>query len=318
MKATEPQDAPRHPRHDAGSVASPVHNSAPRPHFEVLAAETAKNVVRFARRFPASDHDLTVVVPAYNEQQRLPATLDGLADYLNGWGLDYRVIVVDDGSRDQTGRLTDTRGPRFSTISQANRGKGAAVRNGMLHATGHAVAFTDADLPYDLDGLKTGYQSIATGECQVVFGARDLRESVVLAPRRVMRTLATHVFRSIVRRLVSSRITDTQCGLKIFSRRAALEIFTRTTIDGFAFDAEVVYLTHRLKLPFQRIPVTLINEYASTISLSRHALPMLLDVARVRRRALGGEYVLDGAVPPIVIESAPIEQATSEPARAAA
>ncbi|MSR56286.1 MAG: glycosyltransferase [Planctomycetaceae bacterium] len=313
MKATEPQDAPRHPRHDAGSVASPAHISAPRPHFEVLAAETANNVVRFARRFPASDHELTVVVPAYNEEQRLPATLDGLADYLNRWGIDYRVLVVDDGSRDRTAQLTDGRGARFSTISQANRGKGAAVRNGMIHATGKAIAFTDADLPYDLDGLKTGYRAIAAGDCQVVFGARDLRESAVLAPRRLMRTVATLVFRSIVRRLVSSQITDTQCGLKVFSRRAALEIFTRTTIDGFAFDAEVVYLTHRLELPFRRIPVTLINEYASTISLSRHALPMLLDVSRVRRRALGGEYVLDGAVPPILIESA-----TVEPAHAAA
>ena len=82
--------------------------------------------------------------------------------------------------------------------------------------------------------------------------------------------------------MVSREVTDTQCGLKLFSRRAALEIFGRATIDGFAFDAEVVMLTHRLGLPFRRVPVTLVNEFSSTLSLRRNALPMLLDVMRLR------------------------------------
>ncbi|HLJ11513.1 MAG TPA: glycosyltransferase [Planctomycetaceae bacterium] len=259
------------------------------------------------------DHDLTVIVPAFNEERRLPATLDGLSAYLDDWGIDYRVLVVDDGSRDGTARLTCGRGPRFSTISQPNRGKGAAVRNGMLRATGNVVAFTDADLPYDLDGVRTAYDAIAGKACEAVFGARDLKESAVLAPRRILRTLATLTFRSIVHRLVSREVTDTQCGLKVFSRRATVEIFSRTTIDGFAFDAEVVYLTHRLALPFTRIPVTLINEYASTISLTRHALPMLLDVFRVRLRDALGVY--DSSPAPL---AAVIEAAEPEKARTAA
>ena len=163
----------------------------------------------------------------------------------------------------------------------------------MLRATGEVVAFTDADLPYDLDGVRRAYDAIAGNQCEVVFGARDLEDSAVRAPRRVMRTLATWVFRSIVQFLVSRQVTDTQCGLKVFSRRAAVEIFSRTTVDGFAFDAEVVYLTHRLSIPYRRIPVTLINEYGSTISLSRHALPMLLDVIGLRVRALTGAYDLE-------------------------
>jgi dolichyl-phosphate beta-glucosyltransferase len=247
-------------------------------------------------QFPVADHDLTIVVPAYNEESRLPATLDGLEAYLDQWGIDYRVLVVDDGSRDATARLTSGRGPRFATIRQPNAGKGAAVRNGMLQATGRVVAFTDADLPYDLDGLRAAHEAIHGGRCEVVFGARDLQESAVRAPRRFLRTLATWVFRSIVAQLVSRQVTDTQCGLKVFSRRAALEIFSRTTIEGFAFDAEVVFLTHRLTLPFRRIPVTLVNEYGSTISLSRHALPMLLDVFALRMRAWRGEYELERAV----------------------
>ena len=139
----------------------------------------------------------------------------------------------------------------------------------------------------------------------MVFGARDIEGSENLAPRRLLRRLATFAFREIVRRLVSHEVTDTQCGLKLFSRRAALEIFGRATIDGFAFDAEVVLLTHRLGLPFRRVPVTLVNEFSSTLSLRRNALPMLLDVLRLRLRdRTGGSlpapqfvFAADGASP---------------------
>lgn len=237
-----------------------------------------------------SDHDLTVIVPAYNEESRLPVTLDGLAEFLNGWGVDYRVLVVDDGSADGTSRLTANRGPRFSTICQPQSGKGAAIRNGMLQATGRVVAFTDADLPYDLEALRDGFAQIELGDCDVVFGARDMAGAEYKAKRKLLRTAATAVFRQVVRMLVSRKVTDTQCGLKIFHNSAAREIFSRTTINGFAFDAEVVFLTHFLDLPFRRIPVILINEYASTISLSRHALLMLKDVIKLRLRALRGGY----------------------------
>lgn len=268
------------------------------PHFSPDRASVPRENDRSTNRrvLAPSDHALTVVVPAYNEEQRLPATLDGLAAYLDTWGVDYRVLVVDDGSSDRTASLTAGRGPRFDTVSQRNGGKGSAVRRGMLQATGRVVAFTDADLPYDLDALRTAEGLLARQECQVVFGARDLRESTVRVPRRVLRTLAHLTFKSIVRHLVSRQVTDTQCGLKVFSRQAALEIFARTTIDGFAFDAEVVLLTHFLGLSFRRIPVTLINEYASTISLSRHAAAMLQDVFRARLRAWGGGYLPAGAI----------------------
>ena len=127
------------------------------------------------------------------------------------------------------------------------------------------LAFTDADLPFRLTALRQGYEWIRRGQCEVVFGARDIEGSENLAPRRLWRRLATFAFREVVRRLVSREVTDTQCGLKLFSRRAALEIFGRATIDGFAFDAEVVMLTHRLGLPFRRVPVTLVNEFSSTL-----------------------------------------------------
>jgi dolichyl-phosphate beta-glucosyltransferase len=272
------------------------------PHFALVPWQ------RSAPGSPAPDHDLTIVVPAFNEQQRLPSTLDGLTAYLDAWRIDYRVLVVDDGSSDGTAQLTSRYGSRFSTISQVNSGKGAAVRNGVLRATGRVVAFTDADLPYHLDSLRAAYCLIAAEQCDVVFGARDLKDSTVLVPRRFFRTQAHRIFSSIMWLLVSREVSDTQCGLKIFSRRAAVEIFSRTTINGFAFDAEVVFLTDRLALPFRRIPVTLINEYASTISLTRHALPMVLDVVKLRWKAFWGDYRLDRVAFPVVAAPAAHEQ----------
>ncbi len=233
----------------------------------------------------ATDHELTVIIPAFNEEKRLPWTLSHLGTFLDHWGVDYRVVVADDGSTDCTPRLANSLGPRFSTLQLAeNRGKGCAVRTAMLRATGRVIAFTDADLPYDLSSLREGYDAIKSGACEVVFGARDMKQSVHSASRRLARTVATAGFRTVVKYLISREVTDTQCGLKLFGPRAAREIFSRTTIDGFAFDAEVVFLTRRLRLPYCRIPVNLINEYASTLSLRRHALPMLLDVIRLRWR----------------------------------
>ena len=161
----------------------------------------------------------------------------------------------------------------------------------MLRATGRVLAFTDADLPFQLSAMRQGYEWIRGGQTDVVFGARDIEGAEHRARRRLARRLATFAFRAVVSRMVSREVTDTQCGLKLFRRQAALEIFGRTTIDGFAFDAEVVMLTHRLGLPFRRVPVTLINEFASTLSLRRNALPMLMDVMRVWLRERTGKSV---------------------------
>lgn len=247
------------------------------------------NIVKLPFRAP--DHDLTVIIPGYNEEKRLPRTLGQVRQYLEEWGIDYRVVVVDDGSRDGTTAAANGFGPRFRVITlPQNRGKGAAVRTGMLSATGRVVAFTDADLPYSLDSLKAGYKLIRAGRCQVTFGARDYDGSKELVRRRLLRRAASAVFRQVVRLMISRDVTDTQAGLKLFSAEASRAIFSRTTIDGFAFDVEVVFLTHHMKLSYQRIPVDLINEESSSLSVWRHTLPMLREVVQVRLRALQGAY----------------------------
>jgi dolichyl-phosphate beta-glucosyltransferase len=148
----------------------------------------------------------------------------------------------------------------------------------MLQATGRVIAFTDADLPFELDAVQEAYRKVANGNYEVAFGARDLAQSASNARRKISRTIATWVFREVVKRLVSREVTDTQCGLKAFSFRAAKELFSRVTLDGFSFDAEVVSLTQRLELKYCRVPVKLVREYGSTLSLRRDTLPMLGDI----------------------------------------
>jgi dolichyl-phosphate beta-glucosyltransferase len=230
-----------------------------------------------------TDHELTVVIPAFNEERRLPWTLAQLAAFLDQGNVDYRVLVADDGSTDGTSDLVYSRfGGRFSSIRlPRHRGKGCAVRAAMLAATGEVLAFTDADLPYELGALRSGFEQIRARQCDVVFGARDLKESECRVVRAAARRASTRVFAQIVKHLISGEATDTQCGLKLFSRRAGLEIFARTTIRGFAFDVEVVLLARQLGLSVRRIPVALVHEDASTLSLPRHAAPMAWDVLRL-------------------------------------
>jgi dolichyl-phosphate beta-glucosyltransferase len=265
---------------------------------------------------PTIDHDLTLIIPAYNEEARLPRSLAAARSILDGWKIDYRVLVVDNNSSDGTGQIPFRFGPRFSCLRVPTPGKGAAVRSAMLAATGHVLAFTDADLPFDLASLRHGYELVRSQECEAALGARDLASSSVVAQRSIWRRIATWGFRRVVRTLVSATITDTQCGLKVFSHATARDIFSRSTIDGFAFDAEVIFLAERLGIRCERIPVTLINEEGSTISLRRHALPMLLDVLRVQWRAWRGVYDWEESLEPVLLPF-PTSAAPAERRRAA-
>jgi dolichyl-phosphate beta-glucosyltransferase len=133
-----------------------------------------------------ADHDLTVIIPAYNEEKRLPWTLAELTSFLDDWGVDYRVLVADDGSTDCTAALARKLGPRCSTLRVFPQGgKGRAVRIAMLRATGRVLAFTDADLPFQLSAMQQGYEWISGGQTDVVFGARDIAGAENRARRRL-------------------------------------------------------------------------------------------------------------------------------------
>lgn len=233
----------------------------------------------------AVDADLSVVIPAFNEARRLPRTLDLIDAWAATLPLRVEVVVVDDGSADATVAAAAAHPSGCGVIRlRRNSGKGAAVRTGMLAACGRVVAFTDADLPYRMDALEAAYATIDAGGADVVYGARDLHGSATEVRRSTRRSVASSSFRMLTRLLVSRGVRDTQCGLKAFSRAAAHEIFPRVQTTGFAFDAEVILVARRLGLAATRVPVVLVNEAGSTVSLRHHAPQMLRDLVRVRLR----------------------------------
>lgn len=231
--------------------------------------------------------DLTLVIPAYNEAARLPATLSAIQQELDQWWLDYEVLVVDDGSHDRTSEVTDQFDDRFSCLRlRKNAGKGAAVRAGMLHASGRVVAFTDADLPFDLQALREAATWISADQCDVVCGDRttDVASETPTVSTSLMRKLSGFCFRQLVSWIAAAPLRDTQCGLKVFSHSAAQEVFQNVESTGFAFDVEVICQASRLGFRLSTIPVHLINTLGSTISLRKHSLPMLKELIAIRKR----------------------------------
>lgn len=231
----------------------------------------------------ASDHDLSIILPAFNEERRLPETLARLTQVLEDRDIDYRLLVTDDGSDDGTAEISNRFGWRCSTWRlPRHTGKGAAVRAGMLRGSGRVLAFTDADLPYELDALCVAYEWIRADRCDAVFGSRNLATSQCHVRRRRVRRIATVIYRTFVGSILAPGLGDVQCGLKVFSHRAARAIFSRASIDGLAFDAEIVLLSDALRLRRRTLPVMWIRDEASGLSPWRHALPMFVDLWRLR------------------------------------
>jgi dolichyl-phosphate beta-glucosyltransferase len=234
--------------------------------------------------------ELSLILPAFNAAGFLERSLAVLEAQRRDWPAS-EVVLVDDGSADRTGELLDRRAAdwlRCLRLSR-NQGKGAAVRAGMLAARGRFRIFTDADLPYDLDGLPNMLAALDRG-ADLVIGARDLESSRFFVPRSRARRIASFLFTALVRRLVGG-VADTQCGLKGFRAPAAERLFGWARIDGFAFDVELLYLAHKLELAIERIPVLQVRNEPSTISPARSAR-MLWDVLVVPVRYHFGGYGL--------------------------
>jgi glycosyltransferase involved in cell wall biosynthesis len=232
---------------------------------------------------------LSVVIPAYGEERRIATTVHrvrtALAPFVGDSGLE--IVVVDDGSADNTAGAARSAGADHVIRFGANRGKGAAVRAGMLASTGSAAVFTDADLAYAPDQIITVLDGIEKG-WDVVVGNRHHddggRESFGV------RDVGHRVFRLVTRVVLDRQFADTQCGLKGFHRLAADRIFAATRVDGFAFDVEVLWLAGHLGFSVLEVPVELGGAEGSTVRLSVDSARMLRDLVRIRRRAATEAY----------------------------
>lgn len=237
--------------------------------------------------------ELSIVVPAYNEEARLPKTLLSTYEYLHSRGLSYEILVVDDGSSDDTGHVVKqfeslTPTVRLLTYPK-NRGKGYAVRFGVLNARGHLVLFMDADGSTPIEEIERLEAAIAAG-AHIAIGSRARYSRDTGVKTVWYRKFIGRTFSAIVNVLILPGIADTQCGFKLFLRPAAQLIFRRQQQERFSFDVEVLYLARRAHLRIAEVPVNWANVPGSKVSIARDSLLMLRDVVGMRIRALLGGY----------------------------
>jgi dolichyl-phosphate beta-glucosyltransferase len=228
---------------------------------------------------------LSVVIPAFNEERRLPATLRAVVSHLRDRGVRFEVLVVDDGSADATAELADGAGPEVRVLRRPHRGKGAAVRAGVLACDGELVLVTDADLSTpmtDLDRLLA-----ALNASDVAVGSRHVPGARVAVPQGLHRRVMGRAFNLLVRALVLPGLRDTQCGVKLFRREAAVAVFSRCQSEGFAFDVEALALARCLGYRLAEVPVEWHNSADSRVRPLRDVPRMFCDLLVIRRRSLG-------------------------------
>jgi dolichyl-phosphate beta-glucosyltransferase len=225
---------------------------------------------------------LSVVIPAYNEEARLGPTLARVTAWLDGRGAPWELIVADDGSRDRTREIA-TADPRVTLVAlPQNRGKGAAVRAGMLAATGDRVLFSDADLSAPIEELDKLAAQLDRG-ADIAIGSRALDSSDIKVRQHPMREMMGRTFNRMVQLLVLGGIKDTQCGFKLFTRAAAQDLFGRATVDGFAFDVEILWLA-REHYKVVEVPVVWRHVDESKVSPGIDAARMFVDIVKLRLR----------------------------------
>jgi dolichyl-phosphate beta-glucosyltransferase len=242
---------------------------------------------------PSGRPFVSVVVPAYNEERRLGASLERIAGWLEGRGIDGEIVVVDDGSADGTARVASEqlKGRRGRILRQPeNRGKGAAVRRGVLEAHGRWVLLSDADLSTPIEEYDTLASAARERDADVAIGSRGLRESKVEIRQNLVRQTMGKTFNLAIRTMTGLPFRDTQCGFKLMDRERVRPLFEKMVVDRFAFDVEFLFLCRRFGLAVVEVPVIWRNAPGSKVSIFRDPLNMLADVARVRWRFRRGLY----------------------------
>jgi dolichyl-phosphate beta-glucosyltransferase len=236
---------------------------------------------------------ISFVIPAYNESNRIRPTLDEMLRYSHERNWDVEIIVVDDGSRDDTAEIIREYGkahPQIRLIENpGNHGKGYSVRNGMLHAHGSICLFTDADLSSPISEAQHLFDAIDSG-ADIAIGSRWLRAELQTERQPLYRQLLGRIFNLVLRVVLGLNFADTQCGFKAFRRDAAQKIFPLQRIERWGFDPEILFLARKLGFAVEEVPVVWAHSEGTRLHPFRDGLRMFVEVLHIRWNSIKGVY----------------------------
>ena len=236
---------------------------------------------------------LSVIIPSYNEEKRLPRTLREINDYLSRQNFDYEIIVVSDGSTDRTCEVVESLKSEIKNLKiiceKINRGKGYGVKIGMLNAKGKFRLFTDADNSTPISEIEKFWPEFEKG-ADIVIASRDLKGAILDPPQTLFRRFVGEVFKYLRKIIVGLwEIQDTQCGFKCFKGEAAEKIFPKCKIERFAFDPEVLLIAKKMGFKIKEVPVYWKNDLQSKVKF-KSMVKMLIDLFKIRINLLKGKY----------------------------
>lgn len=238
--------------------------------------------------------DLSIVIPAYNEERRLPQTLDSIFSYLRSQPYRAEIIVVDDGSTDATSEVARAAGnahPELRLLSnEGNRGKGFSVRHGMLEARGEIALFTDADLSTPIEETAKLLAVILEQGYEGAIGSRAVDRSLIQIHQSVIREQAGILFNRLVRWIMGIKFSDTQCGFKAFRRERTRIIFEQQRVERFGFDPEILFLAKRNGLRVAEVPVRWSHDAGTKVNVATDGITMLMELLLIRWNAIRGLY----------------------------
>lgn len=234
---------------------------------------------------------LSIIIPAYNEENRLPNTLEQIFSFLSKQNYSYEVLVVENGSADRTFEIAKEFTKQFDkliVIHEENRGKGNAVRRGMLEAKGEYRFICDADLSMPIDELNK-FLPPQLNDFDIAIGSREAKGAIRFNEPRY-RHLGGRAINFLIQLLILPNLNDTQCGFKCFQAETAESLFRQQTLMGWSFDFEILYLARRKKLRIKEIPIHWYFDANSKVNAIRDALVMIADIFRIHINALRGKY----------------------------
>ncbi|MFN4227553.1 MAG: dolichyl-phosphate beta-glucosyltransferase [Candidatus Ratteibacteria bacterium] len=229
--------------------------------------------------------EISIIVPAYNEEKRILKTIEKIYKYFAEKNLDFEIIVVDDGSKDKTIEVVEELSKDKKEVKilkhPKNMGKGAAVRTGVLNSSGDLILFTDADLSTPIEEFEKLKKKIEEGY-DIAIGSRGLKDSKIVIPQPFYRRIIGKIFPLLVRLLVIKDFKDTQCGFKLFKKEAGKKIFSQLKTNGFAFDVEVLARAKKEGYKIAEVGVVWYNSPRSSVKIFKDSFKMFFSLLKIR------------------------------------